>query len=98
VGSFVRSVSAFVTDEALAHAAGVTSAAPQAHEEPCGTRQRVAAHLRPVLRLERPFLHSMRLAFTHPIETERRIVCVAPLPADLQSVLDDVVGKLEEQE
>ena len=31
-----------------------------------GVRRRTAAHLRAVQRLERPFLHSARLAFAHP--------------------------------
>lgn len=54
-----------------------------------GVHRRVAGHLRPVLRLERPFLHSARLAFTHPTD-DRRVVFESPLPPDLQSVLDDV--------
>jgi 23S rRNA pseudouridine1911/1915/1917 synthase len=63
-----------------------------------GTHQRVPGHLRPVLRLERPFLHAMRLAFTHPIETDRRMEFVAPLPDDLQSVADDIAEKLALEE
>jgi 23S rRNA pseudouridine1911/1915/1917 synthase len=63
-----------------------------------GIRQRVPGHLRPVLRLERPFLHAMRLAFTHPIETDRRMEFVAPLPDDLQSVVDDVAARLALEE
>lgn len=59
-----------------------------------GIRSRVPAHLRPVLRLERPFLHAMRLAFTHPLETDRRMEFVAPLPDDLRSVLDDIEARL----
>jgi 23S rRNA pseudouridine1911/1915/1917 synthase len=42
-----------------------------------------------VQRLERPFLHSARLAFTHPTEG-RRLEFESPLPADLQAVLDRV--------
>ena len=49
----------------------------------------VAAHLRAVLRLERPFLHSGRLAFTHPADG-RRVEFESPLPPDLQTVLDDI--------
>jgi 23S rRNA pseudouridine1911/1915/1917 synthase len=63
-----------------------------------GTRQRVPGHLRPILRLERPFLHAMRLAFTHPVETDRRMEFVAPLPDDLQSVVDDVAERLAREE
>ena len=51
------------------------------------------AHLRPVLRLERPFLHARRLAFTHPTEAGRRLEFEAPLPDDLQDVLDDLVAR-----
>jgi 23S rRNA pseudouridine1911/1915/1917 synthase len=49
----------------------------------------VAGDLQPVQRLERPFLHSARLAFTHPTEG-RRLEFESPLPADLQAVLDRV--------
>jgi 23S rRNA pseudouridine1911/1915/1917 synthase len=59
-----------------------------------GIRQRVPGHLRPVLRLERPFLHAMRLAFTHPVETTRRMEFLAPLPDDLQSVVDEIAERL----
>jgi 23S rRNA pseudouridine1911/1915/1917 synthase len=54
-----------------------------------GVHRRVAAHLRAVLRLERPFLHSGRLAFTHPSDG-RRVEFESPLPPDLQTVLDDI--------
>jgi 23S rRNA pseudouridine1911/1915/1917 synthase len=54
-----------------------------------GVRRHVPADLRPVLRLERPFLHAARIAFTHPGDG-RRLEFVAPLPADLQAVLDDI--------
>ena len=54
-----------------------------------GTRARVAADLRPVLTLERPFLHAARLVFTHPSDG-RRMEFLAPLPADLQRVLDEI--------
>lgn len=54
-----------------------------------GTRRRVAGSLRAVLRLERPFLHSARLAFTHPGDG-RRVEFEAPLPLDLQSILDEI--------
>lgn len=55
-----------------------------------GVRRRVAPHLRPVLRLERPFLHAARLAFAHPSEG-RRMEFEAGLPEDLQSVLDEIM-------
>ena len=54
-----------------------------------GVRRHVPADLRPVMRLERPFLHAARIAFTHPADG-RRLEFVAPLPADLQAVLDDI--------
>ena len=40
-------------------------------------------------RLERPFLHAARLAFTHPTDG-RRVEFESPLPPDLQSVIDDI--------
>jgi 23S rRNA pseudouridine1911/1915/1917 synthase len=52
-----------------------------------GVHRRVAGDIRAVLRLERPFLHAARLAFTHPTEG-RRMEFTAPLPDDLQDVLD----------
>ena len=54
-----------------------------------GVHRRAPAHLRAVLRLERPFLHAGRLAFTHPSDG-RRIEFESPLPPDLQGVLDDI--------
>jgi 23S rRNA pseudouridine1911/1915/1917 synthase len=54
-----------------------------------GVHRRVASDLRPVMRLERPFLHSARLAFTHPGDG-RRVEFDSPLPADLQSVIEDL--------
>src|SRR5688572_13104774 len=56
-----------------------------------GVHRRVAGDIRAVQRLERPFLHAARLAFTHPRE-QRRMEFIAPLPDDLQSVLDDLPG------
>ena len=54
-----------------------------------GVHRRTPVNLRPVLRLERPFLHAARLAFTHPSDG-RRVDFESPLPPDLQSVLDDI--------
>jgi 23S rRNA pseudouridine1911/1915/1917 synthase len=56
-----------------------------------GVHRRVAGDIRAVQRLERPFLHAARLAFTHPRE-ERRMEFTSPLPDDLMSVLDDLPG------
>jgi len=54
-----------------------------------GMRKRVAADLLPVLRLDRPFLHALRLTFTHPMDG-RRMEFEAPLAPDLRAVLDDL--------
>jgi 23S rRNA pseudouridine1911/1915/1917 synthase len=54
-----------------------------------GVKARVPQDLRPVLRLERPFLHAARLAFTHPTDG-RTMSFEAPLPDDLQQVLDQL--------
>jgi 23S rRNA pseudouridine1911/1915/1917 synthase len=56
-----------------------------------GVRRRVAHDLKPVMRLERPFLHAARLAFTHPIDG-RRVEFDSPLPLDLESVVDEIVA------
>jgi 23S rRNA pseudouridine1911/1915/1917 synthase len=56
-----------------------------------GVHRRVAGDIRAVQRLERPFLHAARLAFTHPREG-RRMEFIAPLPDDLQRVLDALPG------
>jgi 23S rRNA pseudouridine1911/1915/1917 synthase len=58
-----------------------------------GVHRRVAGDVRAVQRLERPFLHAARIAFTHPVE-QRRLEFTSPLPADLQSVLDDIRERL----
>jgi 23S rRNA pseudouridine1911/1915/1917 synthase len=52
-----------------------------------GVRRRVLADLRPVLALARPFLHAGRLVFHHPADG-RKMEFEAPLPPDLQSVLN----------
>ena len=54
-----------------------------------GVHRRVPVNLLAVQRLERPFLHAARLAFTHPVD-EHRLEFASPLPDDLQGVLDDV--------
>jgi len=59
-----------------------------------GVRRRTAAHLHAVQRLERPFLHSARLAFTHPADG-RRIEFESPLPLDLQAVLDEIEDRTD---
>jgi 23S rRNA pseudouridine1911/1915/1917 synthase len=54
-----------------------------------GVHRRVPGDLRAVMRLERPFLHSARLSFTHPRDG-RRVDFDSPLPLDLQTALDDI--------
>jgi len=54
-----------------------------------GVKPRVAQDLRPLLRLDRPFLHAARLAFTHPSDG-RAMAFEAPLPEDLQAVIDEL--------
>lgn len=54
-----------------------------------GVHRRVAANLRAVQRLDRPFLHAAHLSFTHPIDG-RRVDFDSPLALDLQAVLDAV--------
>ena len=56
-----------------------------------GIHRRVAGDIRAVQRLTRPFLHAARLAFVHPRDG-RRMEFIAPLPEDLQTVLDDLPG------
>jgi 23S rRNA pseudouridine1911/1915/1917 synthase len=54
-----------------------------------GLHRRTPATLRAVQRLERPFLHAARLAFTHPVDG-RRVEFDSPLPLDLQAIIDDI--------
>jgi 23S rRNA pseudouridine1911/1915/1917 synthase len=61
-----------------------------------GVHRRVAANLRALMRLERPFLHAARLAFTHPGDG-RRVEFESPLPPDLQSVLDEIREREDEE-
>jgi len=61
-----------------------------------GVHRRVANDVRAVQRLGRPFLHAARIAFTHPSDG-RRMEFAAPLPSDLQSVLDDIHARQDEQ-
>jgi 23S rRNA pseudouridine1911/1915/1917 synthase len=56
-----------------------------------GVHRRVPGDIRAVTRLQRPFLHAERLVFTHPGDG-RRMEFTAPLPPDLQDVLDALPG------
>ena len=55
-----------------------------------GVHRRVPHPLRAVSKLTRPFLHAERIAFTHP-RTKERLEFTAPLPADLESVVAELV-------
>jgi 23S rRNA pseudouridine1911/1915/1917 synthase len=57
-----------------------------------GARRRIPGDLRPLARLERPFLHAARLAFAHPAD-DRRMEFTAPLAADLAGILDDLTSE-----
>jgi 23S rRNA pseudouridine1911/1915/1917 synthase len=57
-----------------------------------GVRRHVPNDVRAVQRLERPFLHAWKLAFTHPTDG-RRLEFESPLPADLQTVIDAIREK-----
>ena len=60
-----------------------------------GVHRRVPGDIRAVTHLERPFLHAAKLAFVHPVE-QRRMEFTSALPADLQRVLDELRGPVEE--
>jgi 23S rRNA pseudouridine1911/1915/1917 synthase len=52
-----------------------------------GARRTIPAEVAPVRAIERPFLHAARLTITHP-RTGKRLTFEAPLPADLEAVVD----------
>jgi 23S rRNA pseudouridine1911/1915/1917 synthase len=56
-----------------------------------GVHRRVPGDIRAVQRLTRPFLHAVRLVFFHPRD-HRRMEFIAPLPEDLNAVLEDLPG------
>jgi 23S rRNA pseudouridine1911/1915/1917 synthase len=59
-----------------------------------GVKRHLAAPLRALALLDRPFLHAARLALHHPADG-RLIEFTAPLPADLQLVLDAIAASGE---
>jgi 23S rRNA pseudouridine1911/1915/1917 synthase len=59
-----------------------------------GVHRRVGNNLRAVMRLERPFLHASRLAFTHPGDG-RRVEFDSPLPPELERVIEEIAEKEE---
>jgi 23S rRNA pseudouridine1911/1915/1917 synthase len=56
-----------------------------------GVRRRTPADIKAVQRLDRPFLHALRLAFTHPRDG-RPMEFIAALAPDLLAILDDLPG------
>jgi 23S rRNA pseudouridine1911/1915/1917 synthase len=54
-----------------------------------GVRRQLPAHLRSLARLDRPFLHAARLAFTHPTDGSR-VEFIAPPPSDLQQLIAEL--------
>jgi 23S rRNA pseudouridine1911/1915/1917 synthase len=62
-----------------------------------GVHRRVPGDIRAVTHLQRPFLHAARLAFKHPRDG-RRMEFTAPLPPDLQEVLDAIPGWRDREE
>jgi 23S rRNA pseudouridine1911/1915/1917 synthase len=52
-----------------------------------GVKKHPLAHLRGLLKLDRPFLHARSLSFAHP-RTGKKMTFEAPLPDDLQQILD----------
>lgn len=59
-----------------------------------GVRRRVPPQLRAVQKLERPFLHASKLAFTHPSDG-RKMVFRSDLPDDLANVLEQLRDDVE---
>jgi 23S rRNA pseudouridine1911/1915/1917 synthase len=59
-----------------------------------GIRRHLPSDLRAVRRLDRPFLHASRLVLAHPSDG-RRMEFAAPLPPDLQQILDEIRSRHE---
>jgi 23S rRNA pseudouridine1911/1915/1917 synthase len=57
-----------------------------------GVHRRVAPDIRPVMKLDRPFLHAAKLAFKHPGDG-RKMSFESELPLDLKSVLDALIAR-----
>ena len=57
-----------------------------------GLHRRMPGDARAVTRLDRPFLHAAKLTFKHPAD-QRPLAFTSELPADLQSVLDELRDK-----
>ena len=54
-----------------------------------GVHRRVPPHLKAISRLERPFLHALRLSFVHPRDA-RKMEFVAPVSDDLKSIVEEL--------
>jgi 23S rRNA pseudouridine1911/1915/1917 synthase len=54
-----------------------------------GVHRRVAPHLKAIGRLERPFLHALRLSFVHPRD-KRTMEFVAPVSDDLKAIVEEL--------
>jgi 23S rRNA pseudouridine1911/1915/1917 synthase len=54
-----------------------------------GVHRRVPPHLKAVSRLERPFLHALRLSFVHPRD-KRRMEFIAPIADDLRTIVEEL--------
>jgi 23S rRNA pseudouridine1911/1915/1917 synthase len=59
-----------------------------------GMHRRVPPELRAVQKLDRPFLHAAKLAFTHPRDG-REMKFEAPLPDDLMKVIEQLKDDIE---
>jgi 23S rRNA pseudouridine1911/1915/1917 synthase len=57
-----------------------------------GVRRRLQNDIKAVGRLDRPFLHAAKLAFTHPVDG-RRLEFESELPPDLKSVMDELIAR-----
>ena len=62
-----------------------------------GVHRRVAADVKAVTHLQRPFLHASKLAFHHPADG-RRMAFESQIPEDLQRVLDDLRGSDDDED
>jgi 23S rRNA pseudouridine1911/1915/1917 synthase len=62
-----------------------------------GVHRRVPGDVRAVTHLQRPFLHAAKLAFKHPADG-RLMEFTSELPEDLQTVLDELRSRNQQQD
>jgi 23S rRNA pseudouridine1911/1915/1917 synthase len=62
-----------------------------------GVRRHLAADHRILATLDRPFLHAYTLGFHHPRDG-RKVEFSAPIPADLQAVMDDLRARRDREQ